>query len=207
MSKYTEEQDDVDFSEPVLAQKGVKMKVGFAERTEWEVKEKNTWNPMQKSTMEDLIGKKYEACKLTLQIDDESVKTEHEGAKIRLTIEDQFNIVSYPYPDKKTGALKKLGRQKLYELEQALDFDPIFTVNGDVVEPFITSKGNKVAPKLEGVKRAVNPDFFGAYFNEDGTPNMDNWQDKEIYADIVVEKSTQYGDRNAIGRYVKAPVM
>ena len=207
MSKYTEEQEDVEFSEPIVAQKGVKMKVTFAEKNEWVVKDKDVWNPMQKSTMEELLGKTFDACKLTLQIVDESVKTEHEDARAKLTIEDQFNIQSYPYPDKKTGRLKKLGRQKLYQLETALGFDPVFQVNGEAVEPFITKNGNKVAPKIEGVKRAVNEDFFGAYFNENGTPNMDNWAEKELYADIVVESSAVYGDRNSIGRYVKAPVM
>ena len=185
MSKYLEEADDVQFSEAILAQKGVKMKVGFVERTEWEEKT---------------------AGKLTLKIDDMNVKTEHADAKPRLTIEDQFNIESFLYEDKKTGEVKKLGRTKLYQLEETFGFDPIFTVGGNVVEPFVTKRGNKVAPKVEGVKRIVNPSFFKAYFNMDGSPIVDSFVDKTIYADIEVESSEQFGDRNVIARYVKAPI-
>ena len=195
MSKYLEEADDVQFSEAILAQKGVKMKVGFVERTEWEEKTAGVKNGIKKA-----------ACKLTLKIDDMNVKTEHADAKPRLTIEDQFNIESFLYEDKKTGEVKKLGRTKLYQLEETFGFDPIFTVGGNVVEPFVTKRGNKVAPKVEGVKRIVNPSFFKAYFNMDGSPIVDSFVDKTIYADIEVESSEQFGDRNVIARYVKAPI-
>lgn len=207
MSKYTEEAEEVQFSEPILAQKGVKLKVGFAEHTEWEVKNKPSWSPEQKITMQDSIGNKFDACKLTLHIDDSSVRCEHEDAKPRGIIEDQFNIESYPYPDKKTGKLKKLGRSKLYQLEEAFGFDPIFKVKGDVVEPKITRSGRKIAPKVEGVKRSINPDFFNAYFTEKGRPLMENWEAKTIYADVGVVENTQYGDKNVIDRYVSAPVI
>lgn len=196
MSKYTEEQDDIQFSEPILAQKGVRLGVSFAEKTEWEAKTNGMKN-----------GSKYDACKLTLTISDDSVKTEHADTKPRMTIEDQFNIEAFPYEDKKTGKVKKLGRQKLYELEGAFGFDPIFIANGEKVEPFITKSGNKVAPKIEGVKRTLNPDFFNAYFDENGAPRMDNWAAKVIYADIEVEKSEKFGDKNVIKKYVKAPAI
>jgi len=195
MSIYTEEQDEIKFSEPVMAQKGVKMKVNFAEKSEWEAKTNGVKD-----------GRKFGACKLTLDIDDDSVRTEHKGGKARMTIEDQFNIQQFPYEDKKTSEQKILGRAKLYQLEGALGFEPIFKVDGEVVEPYITKNGNKVAPKIEGVKRVLNPDFFNTYFSEDGVPNMDNWAGKTIYADLTVEKSEQYGDRNSVSRYVKPPV-
>lgn len=192
MSRYTDEQDDVQFSEPIVAQKGVKLKVSFVEKTVWKNK---------------VDGKEYDACKLTLQIDDSSVKTEHADAKPKLIIEDQFNIERYPYLDKNTGEQKMLGKIKLYQLETALGFEPVFKVNGEVVAPYITRTGNKVAPKIEGVKRSVNEKFFDAYYNQDGSPTIDNWIDKTIYADVQVEVSEQFGNKNVIARYVKAPLV
>lgn len=194
MSRFTEQEDDVQFSEPILAQKQVKTKVGFVERAEWESK-----------TGGQKDGRKFSACKLTLTIDDSTVKTEHADAKPRLTIEDQFNLESFPYEDKKTGEVKKLGRTKLYQLEQVFGFDPVFKVGGNVVEPYVTKSGAKVAPKIEGVKRVPNEDFFNAYFDELGNPRVDNWVDKIVYADVEVEESEQFGNRNTISRYVKAP--
>lgn len=196
MSKFLDEGDDVIFSEPILAQKGVKCKIGFAERTEWEAKTNGVKD-----------GRKFDACKLTLQIDDKSVKTEHENAKPRLTVEDQFNIVQFPYQDKNTGETKMLGRTKLYQLEEAFGFEPCFVVGGQKVEPFITKTGRKVAPKVEGVKRVINPDFFNAYFGSAGDPVVDSWVDKTVYCDIGLEQSEQYGPRNNVARYVKAPAV
>lgn len=190
MSKYTEEEDDVMFSEPILAQKGVRCGISGASKSVWTNK---------------VDGQPYDACKLTITISDDSVKTEHADAKPKTTIDDQFNIQNYPYLDKKTGDVKKLGRTKLYQLEQAFGFDPCFQVAGKAVEPFVTKAGNKVAPKIEGVKRVLNPDFFNTYFNSDGTPNTSNFIGKTVYADIDVEKSEQYGAKNVIARYVKAP--
>lgn len=192
MSKYLDEQDDVQIYEPVLAQKQVRLELNFAESTTWKNK---------------VDEQEYDACKLTLDIRDDSVKTEHEGAKPRLVIEDQFNLQQYPYRDKKTGDIKKLGRSKLYQLEEAFGFEPIFKVNGEVVEPYITKTGAKRAPKVENVKRCLNPDFMEAYFTEEGVPKMDNWENKIIYADIGVEHSDQYGDKNTIKRYVKEPAI
>lgn len=189
---WVTEQDDVQFSEPILAQKGVRLKVNFVESTTWE----------------DKTGTNVEATKavkMTLDLDDDSVKCEHADAKPRRTIEDQFNLGQHPYKDKKTGEVKKLGRSKLYQLEEALGFDPVFMVDGKVVEPFITKTGAKRAPKIEGVKRALNPDFMDAYFTSEGAPNMSNWAGKTIYANVGVERSEQFGDRNTIEAYVKGP--
>ena len=194
MSKYTEEQDDIQFSEPVLAQKGVRLGINFVEKTEWEAKTGGVKD-----------GRKFDACKITLQISDDTVKTEHADSKPRMTIEDQFNIERFPYEDKKSGEVKWLGRTKLYQLEEAFGFDPVFKVDGKVVDPFITKTGTKRAPKIEGVKRVMNEDFFNAYFDENGEPKKDNWIGKTVYADVNVQKSDQFGDKNVIDRYVKAP--
>lgn len=205
MSKYLEEADDVQFSEPILAQKGVRCGISFVEKTVWTVKEKEKWSEEQHEAMQGLIGQTADAVKLTVTISDDSVRTEHEDAKPRLTIEDQFNIEAFPYPDKNTGKVKKLGRQKLFQVEEAFGFEPVFKVGDETVEAHVTKTGRKVAPKLEGVKRVVNPDFFGAYFTAEGEPVTDNWIGKEVYADISVRRSDQFGDKNEVQRYVKAP--
>ena len=189
---WTNEQDDVQFSEPILAQKGVKLKLNFVEATKWKSK---------------VDGNEYDAVKLVLDIDDKSVKTEHADARPKTTINDQFNLAQFPYADKKTGETKKLGRSKLYQLEEALGFEPIFLVNGQKVEAFTTKTGAKRAPKIEGVKRVLNPDFMDAYFMKDGTPNISNWSGKTIYANVGVETSEQFGSKNIIEAYVKAPVI
>lgn len=194
MSHWATEQDDVQFSEPILAQKGVRLKVAFAEGTTW--KDKTGLNAGDTP-----------AIKLTLDIDDDTVKCEHADAKPKRTIVDQFNIGQHPYLDKKTGEVKKLGKQKLYQVEEAFGFEPVFLVNGKKVEPFVTRTGAKRAPKIDGVKRTMNPEFLTAYFDADGNPNVDNWVGKTIYANVGVEVSEQYGSKNVIDAYVKAPAI
>ena len=189
MSNMLTDEDDVQFSEPILAQKGVKIELRTAEKTVWKNK---------------VDGNPYDALKLTVLITDDSVKTEHADAKPKLVIDHQFNIVAYPYMDKKTSTVKKLGRANLYQLETAFGFDPVFTVDGKQVEPYVTKNGNKVAPKTEGVKRVLNPDFYDAYFNGDNSPKIENWIGKKLLADIDVEINEQFGNKNTIARYLKA---
>lgn len=187
---YLMQEDDVQFSEPIMAKKQVRCGIQSAEKCLWKNK---------------VDGQEYSALKLKINISDDSVTTEHADAKPKLNLEDQFNTVSYPYLDKKSGDIKKLGRQKLFQLESAFGFDPLFTVNGQPVEPFVTKTGNKVAPKLESVKRILNPDFFNAYFDENCNPKMSEFAGKTIYANIGVETSEQFGSKNIVEAYVKAP--
>lgn len=194
---WQQEQDEVQFSEPVLEKRDCRMEIVAVESTSWTAKEGTG----------EYAGISYPAMKLTLTITDPDVQTEHEGARPRLTVEHQCNLAQYPYRDKKTGEVKKLGRASLYELEEALGFDPVFT-NGDgqVVEPFITRTGRKLAPKgVEGVKRQLNQDFVSAYFTADGGPNLE-WAGRAVYADLGLERSDQFGDRNVIRRFKAAPV-
>lgn len=202
MSIFLEEKDEVQFAEPILAQKGVRLGVTGIEKTEWKLKKDINVNG--KDYAKDTA---FPACKIKLTISDDSVKTEHEDSKPKLTLEDQFNLVRYPVVDKKTDMGKMMGRQRLYELEAAFGFDPCFEIDGQPVEPFVTKNGNKVAPKVKGkeVDRKLNPDFFNAYFDNNGEPIMSEWVGKTIYADIKVETSEQYGSKNVIDRYVKAP--
>ena len=200
MSGCREESDEGILREPILAKKDVKLEITAAESTEWTVKEAGKGGAPRHE------GEKYQAMKLTLSITDEDVQTEHEGSRPQLIIEHQFNVARYPYLDKKTGTVKWLGRQNLYDLEEAFGFEPVFTNgNGEPVEAYITRSGRKVAPKIEGVKRQLNKDFTAAYFTSDGNPNLE-WAGKTVYADIGVEESDQFGDRNRIQRFKRAPM-
>ena len=197
---WRDEQDDQIMSEPILAKRDCKLEITAAESAEWKVKEAS------KGGAPGHEGEVYQAMKLTLLITDPDIQTEHENARPRLTIEHQLNVAKYPYLDKKSGTVKWLGRANLYELEEAFGFDPIFT-NGDgqSVEAYVTRTGRKVAPKGEGIKRQLNPDFTSAYFTTDGVPNLE-WAGKTVYADIGVEPSEQFGDRNRVQRFKRTPV-
>ena len=187
--------DDVQFFEPLKAQDKVQAEIDFVEKSTWKVKEGVT----------GYEGMEFKAMKVTLKITDESVETEHADAKPRLTVEDVFNIEKYPYLDKKDFKVKFLNRNKLFQIEEALGFEPLFTdKTGQEVAPHITKNGNKVAPKVEGVKRVLNRDFASAYFNQDGSPIVDNWVGKKLLIDLEVEKSEQFGDKNRVKRYRKA---
>lgn len=188
------ERDEIQFREPILAQKDVKAKVSFAEPADW--------NP--KDAVKELgsVADSYKACKLTVVITDDTVRTEHGDALPKLIVEDQFNVVRYPYLDKKTGKLAWLNRGKLFEIERAFGFEPKYVDRaGNSVEAYITRTGNKVAPKVDGVAQVLNVDFLGAYFHPDMTVNPTNWIDKDILVDIGVESSEQFGDKNRIMRY------
>lgn len=144
MSRYTEQEEEVKFSEPILAQKGVRMGIQFVEKDTWEVKEKEKWIEDGRLAMEEFLGKRYDACKITLQISDDSVRTEHEDTIPKMVIEDKFNIEAYPYPDKKTGKVTWLGRQALYQLEEVFGFEPVFVANGNQVDPFVPPPHSKL---------------------------------------------------------------
>lgn len=198
--RWQDESDEVVLTECILAKKDCQVEIVAAEPTEWKVKE------AAKGGAPGHEGEAYKAMKLTLQITDQDIQTEHEGSRPRLTLEHQFNVEKYPYLDKKSGAVKWLGRQNLYDLEEAFGFDPLFT-NGDgqPVDAYVTRTGRKVAPKGEGIHRKLNPAFVSAYFTAEGIPNLE-WAGKMVYADIGVEESEQYGNRNRINRFKRVPV-
>ena len=197
---WQDESDEVILTEPVQPKKDCKLEIISAESAEWKVKEAS------KGGAPGHEGEVYQAMKLTLSITDPSVTTEHDGSRPRLTLDHQFNIDKYPYLDKKSGTVKLLHRQHLYDLEEAFGFDPLFTnESGEAVEPYITRNGRKVAPKGEGIHRKLNPSFVSAYFTSEGKPNLE-WQGKTVFADIGIEASEQFGDRNKVLRFKKAPV-
>ena len=197
---WQQEQDDVVVTEPIVAQRDVKLEIVSAERAEWTVKAAGEGGAPGHE------GEAFKAMKLTLQITDPTVQTEHEGARPRLTLEHQMNLDRYPYLDKKSGGVRWLGRANLYELEEAFGFDPVFTNGeGQPVEPYITRNGRKMAPRGEGIKRSLNPAFTQAYFTPDGNPSLE-WSGRTVYADVAIEKDERYGDRNRIQRFKRPPV-
>jgi len=190
---FQDEQDDVVFTEPVQAKVDVKMKVFFVETSKW----------VAKPEAKEFAGLEYKALKVTYKIDDKNVVKEHEDSITKL-VEDQINLEKYPFADKETGTVRFMGRNKLYQLERALGFDPWFVdAQGNPIPPIVTKAGNKRGPK--GAKQMINPDFFQAYFNPDGTPKVDNWLEKVVYADLTLRKSEQYGDKNEVKKYKPVP--
>ena len=202
MAGWRDEQDTVEVFEPIVAKQDCKLEIVSAESAEWTVK------AAADGGAPGYEGQPFKAMKLTLNITDPNVQTEHEGARPRLTLEHQMNLDRYPILDKKTGGMRWMGRANLYELEEAFGFDPVFTNGeGQAVEPFITQTGRKVAPRGEGIKRSLNPAFTAAYFTPDGSPNLE-FAGKTVYADIVVERDDtgRYGDKNRVQRFKRAPV-
>ena len=192
-----QERDIVQFRETIIEQKDVKARIDFAEPVEWKPKD-------AVKALDGDIAQSYKAAKLTLMIEDDTVKTEHADARPKLIVEDQFNVQKYPYIDKKAGGIKWMNRGKLFDLEHAFGFDPCFVdKEGNLVEPFISRTGSKLAPKIEGVARVLNPDFVGAYFHADMTVNPTNWIGKKVLIDVGVEHNETYGSKNIINRYKK----
>lgn len=190
---FQDERDEVPYYEPILAKKKAKVKIQFAEPATWTVKDK----------VIGYAGQEKKACKLNVLIIDQDVRCEHADAKPRRQFDDQFNVEKYPYMDK-TGEVKFMNRGKLFDFETAFGFEACFVdKNGAKVEAHVTKSGNKVAPKGEGIARVLNPDFVAAYLHADGTVNPTNWIDKELLADIDVEESEQYGNKNIATRYYK----
>ena len=195
------ERDEVQFREPIVEQKDVKARIDFAEPTEWKPKD-------AVKALDGDIAQSYKAAKLTLMIEDDTVKTEHADARPKLIVEDQFNVQKYPYIDKKAGGIKWMNRGKLFDLEHAFGFDPCFVdKDGNAVEPFISRTGSKLAPKIEGVARVLNQDFLGVYFNPDMTVNPTNWIGKKVLIDVGVDNNETYGAKNIVNRYKKVAVI
>ena len=195
---WMDEQDGVQFSGPILPKKECQVRIEFVEDATWTVKAGGA---------PGYEGQAFKAAKLTAVITDANIATEGDHIKPRLTVELQFNLEKYPYLDKKTGNVAWLGRQFVYDLEEAFGFEPVFVgPDGAKVEPYISKNGRKLAPKVDGVKRGINPEFAATYFNADGTVKPDNWIGKTVYADIGVEESEQWGARNKITRFRPAPV-
>ena len=204
---FLEQGDKQSFFEPIKKKDDCAVRIDFAEHNWWTPKEETM------GMLPENEQRKYNAVKLTVTIIDENVECEHENARPKTTLDVQFNTEAYPYVNKKTGEISKMNRGMLYQLEEAMGFEPYFVDgNGNAVDAFITKTGRKVAPKVPGVARRLNEDFFNAYFSfktdeELGIPKampvIDNWVGKEILASIDIEHSEQYGSKNVVKRFKK----
>ena len=196
---WQNEYEDVQLTEPIQPKKDCLVQIAAAEGASWTVK------PASEGGAPGFEGQVFPAMKLTVLITDPNVETEHEGSRVRRTIEHRLNLDRYPFKDK-NGAVGWMGKQGLYELEEALGFPPVY-VNAELqpVEPFITRTGRKAAPRGEGIKRQLNQDFLRAYFTPEGNPNLE-WAGKNLAADIEIQRDDRYGDRNRIVRFKPVPV-
>lgn len=184
--------DKVEFKEVILDQKKVACEIVDAIPMDWTAKEGTG----------EFAGKKYRAMKLQINITDPSIQTENSDARPKTLIDDVMNLERFPYVSKEDGSVQWLRTGKLYQLEKAFGFDPCFEdADGNDLEPYVTRTGNKVAPKVDGVRQKLNPDFVQAYFNEDDSPKTLEWAGKKIRVDIGTRKSEQFGDKNTAKNY------
>ena len=187
MGMYSDERDAVVSNEPIMPLEKCRLEITFVERNDWT------------SKAEDHKGEKFPALKVTYKVIDERAETESKDANVK-AVEDVLNLTKFPYTDKTTGETKYLRRGKLFDLERALGFEPVFVdESGKAVEPRVSKRnGNKYGPK--GSSQTLNTDFEDAYFDAGGNPKVDNWIDKEVLADIDIERNEEFGDRNKVKR-------
>jgi hypothetical protein len=201
--------DPQSFDEPIQPKRGCKLKVHFVEAADWvpkdEVLRLDPGVRRASANPQDLLEHpKFRALNLQLRVIDDNVETEHtEGRPAIIT--DRFPLQRYPYWSKKNQAIDWMNRFKLFQLEEAFGFEPVFLAeDGERLEARITRTGRKLAPKVAGVRRVLNPEFQGAYFDQDLRPKVDNWLDQDLTADVVLDPDEGFGERNSIARYVTA---
>lgn len=174
--------------EPVMEKKDCKMKVLGAEKHNWKPKEGTG------------VTEETPAMKLQLQIDDEGAVCENSDAMPSLNINDFINLAPHPYVSK-SGEVAKLRTGKLFQLQRALGFEPLYIgEGGEPVEPKVSKTGKKYCPA--GASEKLNPDFIEAYFDEQDEPRFDAWIGRDIVAHVVVRKSEEYGNSNEVKSYV-----
>lgn len=186
-----DQEHDVVFTEPIVEKKDCEVEIVDVGLSPWIAK------------AGEHVGKAFNACKLQLVITDKDIRTETEGAKARTVLDDVFNLEPYPYM--KDGEPRWMTIGKVYELEAAFGFEPVYVdASGNKVPPHVSRTGKKYAPKVEGVKRKLNPAFVEAYFDESDSPKVMEWVGKKLRAHVAVRKSEQYGDKNVVKRYLPA---
>ena len=187
-----DEQRTPDVYENILEKKDCKIRIEGASLHDWTPKEATG------------VTEKTRAMKLEITITDDNVQTENSDAKPARKIDDYINLAPHPYVNK-DGEKAMLRPNKVYQLQRAFGFDPLFVDDeGSPVEPKITKTGNKVCPA--GAHEKLNPDFLDAYFDESDEPKFGSFEGKEIIAHVGVGKGTaEFGPRNEIKAY-KAPV-
>lgn len=201
-----EQEDEVSFPCCIKPKKDVEVIIRSAEPMEWRLKDEvyEAADPLTKelfdSKADDAGVIAFKAVKLVIEVSDENIEPETEGGQLKRTIESVFNIERYPYVNKRTGSISWLSRNTLFSIERAFGFDPCFVdEDGNEVEPFVTRNGNKIAPKnVSGVRQKLNEDFSKTFFDDEGNPKSENWEDREVLVNIGIQRSDQYGDKNTV---------
>lgn len=146
-------------------------------------------------------GTKTLAMKLTLDIVDPRAKCANADARPKQII-DYINLEVHP---PQSAEKKATYISKAIGLMKALGFDPMFVDDaGNEVEPRINRSGNKVAP--EGASIRFNKAFIDAYFDKDSdgneSPKFGVWGDIKVRANLKIETSEEFGDKNAVKGYL-----
>ena len=185
-------------SEPIQPKKECAIQFVDVEGTVWTAKE----------GAGEFAGKDFGAMKVQVSIVDKDISTENPDAKPKLVFDDVFNIETYPYEDKKTGSVRWMSPNKLYQLQEAFGFETVYKDSqGNVLEPRVSKAGKKYAPKGEDVHRHLNQDFLDAYFDSNDKPVVLNWVNKTIKCNIDYKKQSQddeeqYGKKNTVSSYL-----
>jgi len=187
-----DEQRTPDVFEPIMEKKDCRIKILGATKHNWKPKEATG------------VTEETNAMKLELSIEDDDAVTENKDAKARKRIDDYINLAPHPYVDK-SGEKQMLRPSKVYQLQRALGFDPVFVGDaGEPVPPRITRTGAKACPV--GCHERLNPDFLDAYFDSNDEPKFGSWVDKDVIAHVGVDPGTEeFSPSNKVRSY-KAPV-
>lgn len=178
-----------DVYEPILEKKDCKVRILGAETKPWKPK------------VGTGVEKETNAMKLQIEITDEDARCENADAKPSKRIDDYINLEKHPYVGK-DGEVAYMGTSKVYQLEQALGFEPVFVdKSGKPVDAHITKTGKKVCP--EGASQKLNADFLEAYFDANDCPVFGAWEGKEIVAHVGMGKaSEEFSAKNEVKKYI-----
>ena len=98
-----------------------------------------------------------------------------------------------------------LRARAVYEMDAGVGLESVYVdVSGGKAGAHSTKTGRKICAK--GCSQKFNADFIEAYFDDEDKPRFNAWLEKDLLADISLEKKfdEQYGPKNQIDRY-KAP--
>lgn len=146
-------------------------------------------------------GPKTLAMKLTLDVADPRAKCANADAKPKQIV-DYINLEVHP---SQSEGKKATYISKAIGLMRAMGFEPTYVDDaGNEVEPKITRTGNKVAP--DGASTRFNKAFIDAYFTKDAdgqeSPKFGVWADTKVRANLKIEESEEFGDKNGVAKYL-----
>lgn len=187
-----------DVFEPMAPKKDCRLKIVGAEMAP-------SWKHKVEGKSEYKEPGKTRVMKLNLHITDEDAVTENKDAKLRRKFEDLVILERHPYRDKMTGETKYMALNKLFQLQEALGFEPKYVDDdGNEVEPKISASGRKYPPK--GAHIAFRDEFLDAYFDENDEPKFSSWLDLDVTASVGYKNQSEedtenFGRRNEVKAY------